>query len=284
MIKNAKIGVETAVVPECQKVPKCPKVEKHNTQHTTMTKVILFFLLLLSNGSVSHGFTAASAAVILKDHSAAAAGLFNNMRTPAALIAGAMVPIGLLTSPTVEKADSPRIKLFKRLHVLIAVASVLSELLAITYSTIAINKLAEVAYAPTATVAELISKHHELAWIGTNVNFLLGMFGFGLLVGFRAFINFGPVVGKIAGCWGIAGCLQCMSIVNRGIAMGSGSVENATSHFASNMFTLTLRYFQLVVGNAKGVLSVSALAILAYSLVLIAQFLNQSQKEAVKSN
>jgi hypothetical protein len=217
-----------------------------------------------------HAFgQAATAALVLKDHSTAAVGLFNNMRTPAALIGGALVPLGILNAPPVAEDDSKRTKLFKRAYILMGVGSLLSEILAVTYSTIAINKLVEVAQAPTAGVAELIANYHEIAWIGTNIHFLFGMMGFGLIVGARASLLFGNPTGKIAGLWSVAAFMQALSVVNRGIAQGNGAVEH--SQFASNMFTLTLRYGSLLLANARGVMSISAVAVFLYSLVLLAK-------------
>ena len=83
---------------------------------------------------------------------------------------------------------------------LLAVLSLLSELLAVMYSSIAINKLVEVPSPPTAGVSDLISQKYELAWLGTNFHFLLGMMGFGLLVGNRVYIAFGNPVGNLLFC------------------------------------------------------------------------------------
>lgn len=223
----------------------------------------LLWTLVVCAGQPVHAFgQAAKAALVLKDHSAAAVGLFNNMRTPAALIGGALVPLGILSAAPIVETDSKRTKLFKRAYILMAVASLLSEILAVTYSTIAINKLVEVAHAPTAGVVELISGHHELAWLGTNIHFLLGMMGFGLIVGAKASLVFGNPTGKIALLWSMAAFMQALAVVNRGIAQ---------SQFGSNMFTLTLRYGKLVLANARGVMSISAVAVYLYSLFLLAK-------------
>ena len=122
-------------------------------------------------------------------------------------------------------------------------------ILAITYSTVAINKLAEIKFPPTPGVSELMSNHFELAWIGTNVHFLLGMFGFGLLVGSKAYFMYGPKLGKIAGSWSFAAFLQCSSIVNNGIAMGQGNVDKAGFHgdrYANNLVTLCMKYIKIL--------------------------------------
>ncbi len=158
-----------------------------------MFSVRSFLVLFLSLNCVGKAacLSPIPAASVIKDYSGQAAGLFNNMRTPAALISGAIVPVGILSAPAVDEKDSPRLELFKKANCLLAIASLISEILAVTYSTVAINKLAEVKFPPTSGVDDLISQHFELAWIGTNVHFLLGMFGFGLLVGNKAFLTYG---------------------------------------------------------------------------------------------
>jgi hypothetical protein len=214
----------------------------------------------------------------VKDFSGTASSLFNNMRTPAALIGGAIVPLGILSAPKLEEDESPKIQLLKKANFLLAVASLLSEILAITYSTVAINKLAEVKYAHTSGVSELIVKNFELAWIGTNVHFLFGLFGFGLLVGSKAFFMYGAKVGRIAQCWSIAAFLQCTSIVNKGIALGSNTnVDEVGFQFAKNLFFLTLRYMTIVISELKrGPLPILVIGFTIYSLFLIGKLVFDS--------
>ena len=238
---------------------------------------------------------AAAAAVVLKDHSAAAIGLFNNMRTPAALIGGSLVPLGILSVPSVQPDDTPTVALLKRAHVILGVTSLLSQVLAVTYSSIAINKLAEVEAPLTTGCAELIAQNYELAWIGTNVHFLLGLLGFGLIVGSRAYIsnnNNGSssdgrqqrLLGRVTIGWAVAAFLQALTIVNRGIAMGhksSSSSSAAAGRFASNFGTLIARYLVLVYREAArgGVLAVGALVVAVFALWETIRVLFLSRKE-----
>jgi hypothetical protein len=153
--------------------------------------------------------------------------------------------------------------------------------LAVTYSSIAINKLVEVPQAATASVSDLLSQHHELAWLGTNIHFLLGMMGFGLIVGARAFFMFGGSVGKIGMGWAIAAFLQAISIVNKGIAQGQGAPDGATKRLAGNLFMLIFRYNRLVVKSAKGgACAMGAVAVAAYTGYLSIQFLMRGGEEA----
>ena len=195
---------------------------------------------------------AAAAAKNLADYSSAAVSLFGNMRTPAALIGGALINLGILSAPPINKSDSKSIRLMKRGNMILAVASLLSEILAVTYSSIAINKLAEVKSPKTTCVEELITRNYELSWVGTNVHFLAGLVGFALIVGARVYSKYGNPTGRIAICWSVAAFLQALSVINNGIAMGSGSEDDESTRFASNIFTLALRYMSLVVTNAFG--------------------------------
>lgn len=190
-----------------------------------MMRPRLSLLVLLARTFCSaHGWGAAAAATapapLLQDYSGAAAGLFNNMRTPAALIGGAIIPLGILTAPKIEEEDSSQVKLWKKANLLLALASLLSQIVAITYSTVAINKLAEIETEPTAGVAGLISKYYELPWVGTNIHFLFGLFGFGLLAIAKPYFLYGKNTGDVAACWTTAAMMFCVSIVNKGIAMG----------------------------------------------------------------
>mmetsp|Transcript_7748 Transcript_7748/g.11769 ORF Transcript_7748/g.11769 Transcript_7748/m.11769 type:complete len:291 (+) Transcript_7748:120-992(+) len=210
-----------------------------------------------------------STSLELKDHSGAAAGLFNNMRTPAALILGATIPLGLLMAPDLEEGDSPAMILLKKTLLLLAMSSLLSEILAITYATVAINKLSELQYHRTMTVADLIENHFELAWIGTNIHFLLGLFTFGLLVGFRAYFKYGEPAGKIIGSLSVAAILQATSFVNEGIAMGHGDIDNTEFQFANNLFMLTMRYIRLLLCRVKkGPLPIISIGLYLYSTIL----------------
>lgn len=231
--------------------------------------------MLIASNYRSHALVSPTA---LADHSAAAVGLFNNMRTPAALIAGSLGPVGILSAPRIQEGDSRLDRFLKQANILISVASLLSEILAVTYSSIAINKLVEVSQPATAGVAELIVQNHELAWIGTNVHFLLGLLGFATVVGSKAyFAGFGNTVDKAVVGWSLAVVFQSISIVNKGIAMGYGSGIDSTSRFASNLFGLILKYVGLVVKGARGgVFAALAVIVSLYSTFMTCKALFQA--------
>lgn len=245
-----------------------------------MNLVSRWLFVLVSLGSFQQTpALAAATAVALADHSGAAVSLFNNMRTPAALIGGAIIPLGIITAQPLEDTDTARAKFMKKTSLLLAVVSLLSEILAVTYSSIAINKLVEVKSPLTAGVAELLEQTHELAWLGTNVHFLLGLMGFGLSVGLKAFFIQGNPVGRIAIGWSVAAFLQELSVVNRGIAMGSETADGISSNFASNLLTLIVRYASLALKNSTGgVCSMGALLVGAISAYFTVKGLITSAK------
>jgi|EP00979_Chaetoceros_neogracilis_P013970 hypothetical protein len=249
-----------------------------SSKKTSLLSTIIVAIIAVPAMSLSPVTTA----IAVKDYSEVAAALFDNMRTPAALIAGSIVPLGLLAAPDLKANEPKRLDFFKKANGLLAVASLLSEILAITYSTVAINKLAEVKFAPTAGAAALITKHFELAWIGTNVHFLLGMFGFSLLVGLKAYFTYGGKVAQIAGCWSVAVFMQCTSIVNEGIAMGSGNLDYKTFRFSKNLLTLGFRYLNLALIKARGrPLSIAAFGLTIFSVLLSAKELTALVKNKV---
>ena len=81
-----------------------------------------------------------SASASLQDYHGAAASIFNHMRTPAALVAGACLPLGFAFAFP-DKEDKPKLRSLKRLNVLLAFLSVNSELLSVIFATNAINRL-----------------------------------------------------------------------------------------------------------------------------------------------
>jgi hypothetical protein len=232
-----------------------------------LTVTVSFFEFSLHNA-----YALATQAVVLTDHSAAAVGLFNNMRVPAALIAGSLVPIGILSPPQIHENDSPITRMAKKANLLLAIISLMNEILAVTYSSIAINKLVEISSPGTSGVAELIAQTHLLAWVGTNVHFLLGLIGFSIVTGSKAYFSgFGTAVGRAAMGWSVAVFLQIVSVINRGISM------DESAKFASSFHTLIFKYFKLLLQETRGGIFASAAFVVGiYSVVATFQALIQT--------
>jgi hypothetical protein len=250
-----------------------------------MKSSLLLVLLSLCNIANAFGTTAAASAAVavLKDHSEAAAGLFNNMRTPAALIAGSIIPLALITAPEIKLGDTRLTKLLKKGNMLLAIFSLLHQIIAITYSTMAINKIAELSYLPTRGVSEYMTMYHQLPWVGTNVHFLLGLFGFGCLAVAKPYFVYGKNLGHVSACWIGAAMMFCVSIVNKGISMGHGTIEDTNAKLASNLAGLMIAYAKLLFAWSKGkVLPIMAFGLMLLSFVPLKAILESSDPQDKK--
>uniref|UniRef100_A0A7S4R8E8 Uncharacterized protein n=1 Tax=Ditylum brightwellii TaxID=49249 RepID=A0A7S4R8E8_9STRA len=248
-----------------------------------MRLILLLFSVILNSVHAwgASAAAASTAAVALKDYTGVASGLFNNMRTPAALVGGAVVPMGIITAPKIEETDSPKMRVMKRVSLILAILSLMSEILAITYSTVAINKLAELQYEPTGCVNELIESHHKLAWIGTNIHFLFGLFGFGILAIFKSYFMYGSRVGNVIAYWGSAAMLLCTSIVNQGIAQGGG--EQGTK-YGSNLLGLAVNYVGLILKYARGgVMPAISVGLVLLSIVPLMKLFRAEEEDEEKA-
>ncbi|CAB9525267.1 expressed unknown protein [Seminavis robusta] len=227
----------------------------------------------------------------LKDYAPAAASLFNNMKTPASILAGAMIGMGFLSPlpqpPPHIKAVEPRKKgkkgteepelatiihksldrMLRKSYLLVTIFSFGSELLAVIWSTVAVNQLTETAVAPAASVWELLKRDwYDLAWSATNSHFLFGMLGFMWMVGTRAFLmvqakpwNINPVLaGDEADSLSMSAAsillvassfLLMMAIVNRGVATGGGQVGDS---YGGSVLSLFQHYIKLLSEQAIG--------------------------------
>jgi len=243
--------------------------QRGNSATNAMKSSLILLVVVVCLGSFASAFggrAAASAATkALSDYSGAASSLFDNMRNPAAFIAGSVVPLGFITAPSIEEDDSKRTILFKKINMMLAICSLLNEVVAITYSTVAVNKIAEISVPPTEGVAQFIEKYYKLSWIGANVHFLFGLFGFGCLAVSKPYFLYGKNIGDASACWIGAALMLCVSVVNKGIAKGHGTVEDTSLKFANNLFGLVVTYFRLLVQASRRKL----LPTMAFALILL---------------
>lgn len=86
-----------------------------------------------------------------------AAMLFNNMRLPAAIIAGSILPLGFGFPLPMQGVSSGVQQACARAHMLLAVISLGAELVAIVYATVAVNKLTETTAVPATSVMMLLA-------------------------------------------------------------------------------------------------------------------------------
>ena len=199
-----------------------------------------------------------------------AASLFNNMKTPASIMSGALVSLAIAGPLPLEgSSKEKRIhKMVRALYNVIGVLSFSSELLVVIWATVASNKLVETHIEPAPSVWHLIERDFNLEWAATNAHFVAGMLGFLVLVSIRMFFHAdGGLLGMgIAGI-PLSALLLMMAVVNRGVARGSGDGHR----YGSNVGSLFTTYGSLLVQRAfnkccVGYLEIGSILLLVLSV------------------
>lgn len=178
--------------------------------------------------------------------------LFDNMRVPAALVVGAIVPLVSFAGPRADPSDSPQIVFAKQLHFIVAITSLMNALLAVMYATVSFNTLSESHPAPAETVAEVLQRDYELAWLGCNVCFYLGLFGLALTCAINGYIALGMRIVLPTACLLGASMLLMISIVN-GAVDQNGALALSWGFerwFGESILALCARYARLLLRTA----------------------------------
>ena len=227
----------------------------------------------------------------LADYAPAATSLFNNMKLPAAVVTAGMISLGFATSFPELPRETPdnkhiftpklrdRCEAMKRLHIVVALIAVTSELLVVLWAAVEVNQLTEKQYALAASVWDLIARDCDLAWSAVNTHFVLGIIGFVVMLTLRAYVMLlsaeaSPelMIGASTGT-GSALCLM-ISIVNRGVESGGGG----TDRYGATMFDLFGHYAVLLTQTATneaspGPLQLTAMGLELMSLIFMANVL-----------
>lgn len=146
-----------------------------------------------------------------RDFSKDATALFFSLRLAALFPAGATFGAAFAMMPSAS--DAITLGLFKRLHLLIAVASVCNAMIAVTMSTVAINRLALSPSVPATSLKELLRRDFDFLWAGCNVHFLAAICGLATMLAIRSYAAFPcPHFGR-TGAFGVLGGLALICSV-----------------------------------------------------------------------
>lgn len=225
----------------------------------------------------------AATAAVLADYAPAAATLFNNMKLPAAVVTAGMISLGFATRfPELPRDTLDRVypreqrqlcAKLDRLHIVLGLISVTSELIVVLWSAVEVNQLTERAYDPSSSVWDLIHRDCDLAWSAVNSHFILGIIGFVMMLWLRAYAMLlsanasrNLMVSASTGT-GAALCLL-VSIVNRGVESGGG---NSIDSYGHNILDLVSHYAALLFqaatnAESPGLLQLSAILLETTSL------------------
>lgn len=245
------------------------------------------------------------------DYAPAATSLFNNMKLPAAVVTAGMISLGFATSfpelpreTTTATNNQPpkfppqlraRCEALKRLHIVVALIAVTSELITVLWSAVEVNQLTEKQYDLAYSVWDLIQRDAgaDLAWSAVNSHFALGIIGFVAMLALRAYVmliaaeaSSALMIGAGSGT-GAALCIM-ISIVNRGVESGGGGGDR----YGATMLDLFGHYAVLLSRNAldmdsPGPLQLAAIVLELTSAVFMLNVLlfdNGKRKEYVDDN
>ena len=147
---------------------------------------------------VFHLESSAVAASVRKDYSSEAAGLFGNVRIPAALFAGAAA--GAAFALPLGVSEGSKVGLVKRLYALLMMGSLSSEIVAVVVSTLTLGALSTQDAPRSATsLRGYLGDYYDLEWISAKLHFLGGVLLFSVATGLRAWITIGcPIIARAA--------------------------------------------------------------------------------------
>ncbi|VEU43887.1 unnamed protein product [Pseudo-nitzschia multistriata] len=222
--------------------------------------------------------------VVLKDYAPAATSLFNNMKLPAAVVTAGMISLGFATSFPELPRETPdnrdvfpphiraRCSALKRLHIVVALIAVTSELIVVMWAAVAVNQLTEKRYPLSTSVWELLQGDPscDLAWSAVNSHFVLGIIGFVAMLTLRAYVMLlaaeasGALMTAASTGTGAALCLM-ISIVNRGVESGGGGTGE---RYGTTILDLLRHYVVLLAKNATNEASPGPLQLVAIVLEL----------------
>ena len=220
-------------------------------------QLVLCALAPLASRRTHPPLLTAAAPTGVKQFDGAASAVFNNLRTPAALVAGAA--FGGAFGLQLNSADAFALALAKRAYVVIAVMALASELLVVVTATCALDAMNRAdSLVPAETLSCWFEQNGlELENLVCTVHFFFGLLGLTAMVGLRAWITISCA--RIAkGTLGLIASvvLIMISMLNRDLDLFKLSRRYGAALYSR---IATKRPIGLVVGIVLGVISVAHL-------------------------
>ena len=220
-------------------------------------ELVLCALAPLASRRTHPPLLTAAAPTGVKQFDGAASAVFNNLRIPAALVAGAA--FGGAFGLQLNSADAFALALAKRAYVVIAVMALASELLVVVTATCALDAMNRAdSLVPAETLSCWFERNGlELENLVCTVHFFFGVLGLTAMVGLRAWITISCA--RIAkGTLGLIASvvLIMISMLNRDLDLFKLSRRYGAALYSR---IATKRPIGLVVGIVLGVISVAHL-------------------------
>ena len=223
-------------------------------------QLVLCALAPLASRRTHPPLLTAAAPTGVKQFDGAASAVFNNLRIPAALVAGAA--FGGAFGLQLNSADAFALALAKRAYVVIAVMALASELLVVVTATCALDAMNRAdSLVPAETLSCWFERNGlELENLVCTVHFFFGVLGLTAMVGLRAWITISCA--RIAK--GTLGLIASVVLIMISM-LNSRNVEfdlfKLSRRYGAALYTRikTERPIGLVVGIVVGVISVAHL-------------------------
>ena len=224
-------------------------------------QLVLCALAPLASRRTHPPLLTAAAPTGVKQFDGAASAVFNNLRIPAALVAGAA--FGGAFGLQLNSADAFALALAKRAYVVIAVMALASELLVVVTATCALDAMNRAdSLVPAETLSCWFERNGlELENLVCTVHFFFGVLGLTAMVGLRAWITISCA--RIAK--GTLGLIASVVLIMISM-LNSRNVEfdlfKLSRRYGAALYSRikTKRPIGLVVGIVLGVISVAHLS------------------------
>jgi hypothetical protein len=192
-------------------------------------------LLVPRGGGASNN----EAEIIMKDCKGEAAGLFGNIRIPAALFAGASAGAAFAL-PVAMGSESLKLGLVKRIYALLMMSALSSQVVAVVVSTLVLSTLSTSSSLPLApSLTDFLQSNFELEFIAVRWHFLSGILCFLIGIGLRAWITIAcPIIAKAALGIIVSSALLCIAFVQ--------DSEASASTWLDGFFQLPFQYTSLL--------------------------------------
>ena len=129
--------------------------------------------LRVARGQRRSASTTLEAAEPLKDYKAEVNGLFFSVRLASLFPAGAV--LGQIFGMPLVPGEPFRLGMAKRIYLLLGVGSLCSSLMAVTFSTAALNDLTFRSLQPAPSLADTLERDFDFLYTGTIANFVIGV-------------------------------------------------------------------------------------------------------------
>ena len=192
-----------------------------------------------------------------RDWSKDAASVFNNIRTPAALLTGSSYT-GINSAPIPNEKDSFRLGTAKRLYLILSVLAFTNNLLSVLISTLALEQLTGTYVMSSASSVHdfFVQGDFESFYVAVQTHFYLGALCISMVAGLKVYINYS--------------CSRFASIAIKFVAAGFFMM---ISMLPDDVMVCPVRYARILVDQARSGVAPNVTIAIVFGLSALSQTL-----------